>query len=76
MTIGSLEIRNLGVALEEAGIAQRADPTYGPAYNIAGLVYIELKDDRNAEESFRQALRVNSRDSDAHNNYGTFLCTR
>jgi len=71
-----LEIRNLGVALEEAGIAQRSDPSYGPAYNIAGLIYIELKDDRMAEESFRQALRINVRDSDANNNYGTFLCQR
>jgi type IV pilus assembly protein PilF len=71
-----LEVGNLGVALEEAGIAQRADPSYAPAYNVAGLVYIELKDDRMAEESFRQALRINARDSDANNNYGTFLCQR
>lgn len=71
-----LEVRNLGVALEEAGIAQRADPSYGPAYNIAALIYMELKDDRMAEESFRQALRINARDADAHNNYGTFLCDR
>lgn len=71
-----LEIRNLGIALEEAGIAQRADPTYVPAYNVAGLIYVELKDDRMAEESFRQALRINARDADANNNYGTFLCQR
>lgn len=70
------EVRNLGVALEEAGIAQRSDPTYGPAYNVAALIYAELKDDRMAEESFRQALRINARDSDAHNNYGAFLCNR
>jgi type IV pilus assembly protein PilF len=76
LAVNYLEIRNLGIALEEAGIAQRADPTYGPAYNVAGLIYIELKDDRSAEESFRQALRINARDSDANNNYGTFLCTR
>jgi type IV pilus assembly protein PilF len=71
-----LEIRNLGVALEEAGIAQRSDPTYSPAFNVAGLIYIELQDDRLAEESFRQALRIDPRDSDANNNYGTFLCQR
>lgn len=76
LAVNYLEIRNLAVALEEAGIAQRSDPTYGPAYNVAGLIYVELRDDRNAEESFRQALRINSRDSDANNNYGTFLCTR
>jgi type IV pilus assembly protein PilF len=71
-----LEVRNLGVALEEAGIAQRSDPGYGPAYNVAALIYIELKDDRMADENFRQALRINPRDADAHNNYGTFLCDR
>ena len=76
LAVSYLEIRNLAVALEEAGIAQRSDPSYGPAYNIAGLIYIELKDDRAAEESFRQALRINARDSDANNNYGTFLCQR
>jgi type IV pilus assembly protein PilF len=76
LAVNYLEIRNLAVALDEAGIAQRSDPTYGPAYNVAGLVYIELKDDRMAEESFRQALRINARDSDANNNYGTFLCQR
>jgi type IV pilus assembly protein PilF len=71
-----LEIRNLGVALEEAGIAQRADPTYGPAFNVAALIYMEMQDDRKAEENFRQALRINAGDSDANNNYGTFLCNR
>jgi type IV pilus assembly protein PilF len=71
-----LEIRNLGVALEEAGIAQRSDPTYGPAFNVAALIYIEMQDDRRAEENFRQALRINAGDSDANNNYGTFLCDR
>jgi type IV pilus assembly protein PilF len=76
LAVNYLEIRNLGVALEEAGIAQRTDPTYVPAYNVAGLIYIELKDDRMAEESFRQALRINARDSDTNNNYGTFLCQR
>jgi type IV pilus assembly protein PilF len=71
-----LQVRNLGVALEEAGIAQRSDPNYGPAYNVAGLIYIQLKDDRMAEESFRQALRIDPNDSNSHNNYGAFLCDR
>ena len=76
LAVNYLEIRNLGVALEEAGIAQRTDPSYGPAYNVAGLIYIELKEDRLAEDSFRQALSINARDSDSNNNYGTFLCQR
>jgi Tfp pilus assembly protein PilF len=36
LAVNYMEIRNLGVALEEAGVAQRTDPTYGPAYNVAG----------------------------------------
>lgn len=76
LAAGYLEIRNLGVAIEEAGIAQRADATYVPAYTVAGMIYMELKNDRMAEESFRQALRLNARDADANNNYGTFLCQR
>ena len=71
-----LEVRNLAVAIEEAGIALRADPTYGPAYNVAGLIYVELKNDSLAEQNFQQALRLNRQDPDANNNYGTFLCQR
>lgn len=76
LAVSYMEIGNLGVALESAVNAQRADPSYGPAYNVAGLIYAELQDDRAAEESFRQALRINERDSDANNNYGAFLCQR
>lgn len=76
LAVNYLEIGNLAIALEEAGIAQRSDPTYVPAYNVAGLVYMQLRDDRLAEQNFRQALSINSRDSDTLNNYGTFLCDR
>ena len=76
LAVNYLEIRNMGIALDEVGIAQRSDPTYGPAHNVAALIYIELKDDRMAEASFKEALRINARDSDANNNYGTFLCQR
>ena len=66
----------MGVALEEVGIALRADPNYGPAHNVAGLVYGRLKEDRLAQQSFERALRINPLDSDANNNYGLFLCQR
>ena len=76
LAVNYLEIGNLAIALEEAGIAQRADPTYVPAFNVAGLIYMQLRDDRMAEQSFRQALSLNPRDSDTLNNYGTFMCER
>jgi type IV pilus assembly protein PilF len=73
---GYFELGNMGVALEEVNEAMRAEPGYGPAYNVAALVYAELKEDRRAQEAFQQALRINPLDSDANNNYGRFLCDR
>ena len=73
---GYYEIGNLAVALEEVKEALRADANYGPAYNIAGLVYAQLKEDRLADQSFQRALAINPADSDTMNNYGRFLCDR
>jgi type IV pilus assembly protein PilF len=70
------EIGNMGVALEEVKEALNSDPNYGPAHNIAGLVYARLKDDRTAEQSFQRAISINPSDYDANNNYGLFLCER
>ena len=70
------ELGNLSVALEEVNEAVRVDPNYGPAYNIAGLIYARLKEDRLASESFQRALRMNPNDYDALHNYGSFLCDR
>ena len=70
------EIGNMAVALEEVKEALRADQDYGPAHNVAGLVYAQLKEDPLAEESFQRALSINPADPDAHHNYGMFLCQR
>jgi type IV pilus assembly protein PilF len=70
------ELGNMGVALEEVREALRSDGNYGPAYNVSGLVYARLKEDRLAEENFQRALRINPNDHDANNNYGQFLCQR
>lgn len=73
---GYYELGNIGVALEEVNIALKADPNYGPAHNVAALVYTQLKEDRLAQQSFERALSINPLDSDANNNYGLFLCDR
>ena len=65
-----------GVALEEVNEALRADPAYAPAHNMLGLVYMELREDKHAEEAFSRALALSPMDSDAHNNFGWFLCSR
>lgn len=64
------------IALDELRKAVAADSSYGPAYNVYGLIYTDLADDKLAEENFRRAIDLNSDDSEARNNYGWFLCTR
>jgi type IV pilus assembly protein PilF len=64
----------MGVALEELKTAVSADSTYAPAYGLYGLVYMDLRENRLAEDSFAQALRLSPNDSDINHNYGWFLC--
>ena len=66
----------MAVALDEIKEALTADAEYGPAYNVAGLIYAELKEDQLANENFQRALRIDPTDSDSNNNYGRFLCDR
>jgi type IV pilus assembly protein PilF len=76
LAAGYLELGNYGVALQEAGEALKADPNYVPAFGVLGLVYMELRDDKAAENNFQRALRLSPLDSDINNNYGWFLCQR
>lgn len=64
------------IALEELRAAISADNRYAPAYNMLGLVYMELREDKPAEENFRRAIQLAPNESESHNNYGWFLCTR
>ena len=73
---GYYELGSMAIALDEVREALKADANYGPAYNIAGLIYAEIKEDKIAQENFQRALRINPLDSDANNNYGRFLCDR
>jgi type IV pilus assembly protein PilF len=64
------------IALDELRKAITADSHFGPAYNIYGLIYMELAEDTLAEENFRRAIELDRGDSETRNNYGWFLCTR
>lgn len=76
LAAGYFELGNLGVALEEVRIAQQSDSSYASVYNVAGLVYAALKDDRRAEENFNRALGIAPADPDINNNFGQYLCQR
>jgi type IV pilus assembly protein PilF len=61
-------------ALDEVKLAIQADPTLGAAYNLRGLIYASLGDERLAEDSFHHALQINPRDADVMQNFGWYLC--
>ncbi|MEP7297210.1 MAG: type IV pilus biogenesis/stability protein PilW [Burkholderiales bacterium] len=63
-------------ALDQVKLAIVADPTLAEAYNMRGLIYGNLGDDKLAEESFRRALQLAPRDADSMQNYGYFLCQK
>jgi type IV pilus assembly protein PilF len=62
------------VALDEARIAMASDSAYAPAYNLMGLVYMALRRNELAAESFRSALGMAGNDPEINNDYGWFLC--
>ena len=71
---GYYERAQMDIAIEELNIAVATDPGYAPAYNLYGLVYAVLGDDRKAEQSFERALALAPNDSDVHHNWGWYLC--
>ncbi len=74
--LGSLYLQGgrLGVAQDEARIAISADPSYAPAYNLRGLVHMNLQENAAAQEDFLKALSLSPNDPEVNNNYGWFLC--
>lgn len=65
---------NLIVALEELTLAISINPNYAQAYAMRGLVLYYVKEFESAEKDFKQALSLNDRDPEIHNNYGWYLC--
>ena len=74
LAVGYFEQGQTTVALDELKQSISADPNFGPAYNLRGLIYMRLNDPRLAEDSFRRALAINPRDADVMHNYGWLLC--
>ncbi len=64
------------IALEEFSKAANIDPTFGFAYNGLGLVNAALRQDKAADRYFKRAIAIAPNNSEAHNNYGNFLCSR
>ena len=72
---GYFEEGKTEVALDEIKQTIAIDPSFPDAYNLRGMIYMRLNDMRSAEDSFRRAIALNSRDSNVHHNYGWLQCT-
>ncbi len=67
---------NFAVALAETRLAIKEDSSYYPAYNMQGLVFMELREDGPARDAFNRALAISPNNSEVLNNFGWFLCLR
>jgi type IV pilus assembly protein PilF len=61
-------------ALDEVKQAIAVFPNFGEAFNMRGMIYANLGDDRLAQESFQRALQINPQDADTLHNYGWYMC--
>lgn len=64
----------MGIALQELNEAISADSSYAPAYNVLGLVYMQLRENDQAHRNFERAVSLAPANSDVQNNFGWFLC--
>jgi type IV pilus assembly protein PilF len=71
---GYYERGQMDVAIEELNFAVSLDPNYAPAYNLYGLVYAVLGENRKSEQNFERALQLSPNDPDFHHNWGWYLC--
>lgn len=74
LAVGYFEQGQTTIALDELKQSIAADPTFGEAYNLRGLIYMRLNDFRFAEESFRKALSINPQNANVVHNLGWLLC--
>jgi type IV pilus assembly protein PilF len=66
----------LSVSMDAIQQAIAAQPSYVPAHNMLGLIYMELREDAKAQAAFERALNLAPNDSEVLNNYGWFVCQR
>jgi type IV pilus assembly protein PilF len=74
LAVGYYEQRELSVALDEIKRALQADPNYAEAYIMRGLIYMDMGENRLADDNFQQGLKLSPNNPEFQNNYGWFLC--
>ncbi len=76
LAVGYFEQGQTTIALDELKQALVADPNFGDAYNLRGLVYMRLNDLGLAESSFRRALALKPGDANTLHNLGWLMCQK
>ena len=66
----------LETALDEVKLALQVQPNLGDAFNLRGLIYAAMGEDRLAEDSFARALQLDPKDGAALHNQAWFWCQR
>ncbi|MCY7307024.1 MAG: type IV pilus biogenesis/stability protein PilW [Rhodoferax sp.] len=74
LAVGYFEEGQTTIALDELKLALNADPNFGEAFNLRGLIYLRLNDVRLAEDSFKRAMVLTPNDANVLHNYGWLLC--
>lgn len=74
LAVGYFQQRQMEVALDEIKQALQADPGLADAYSVRGLIYMDMGENKLAEQDFLEALKLSPTNPDFSNNYGWFLC--
>lgn len=74
LAAGYFERGQTTVALDEVKQALKIDPSYAPAHNLHGLIYMRLNELRLAEAGFQRALELTPHDAGILHNLGWLYC--
>ncbi|MET4580230.1 type IV pilus biogenesis/stability protein PilW [Ottowia thiooxydans] len=74
LAVGYFENGQHTVALDEFKRVVQIDPTFADAYNLGGMIYMQLNDVQLAEAHFQRAISIDSRDANAWHNLGWLQC--
>lgn len=74
LAMAYFKLRRLGVALDEANTAIKADPTYARGFLVKGIVYDVQESPNQAKPAFDEAARLAPNDAEVGSAYGWFQC--
>lgn len=74
LAVGYFQDGKLEVALDEVKQAIAVNPDFADAYGVRALIYSQMGEHALAEENYLRALKLEPRNPELSNNYGSFLC--